>query len=71
MQCSVTVIHVSLYLRQGEDDDLLAFFSNIPPRCRPIALKSALRMGGVQIKTSPSAVVEDELIDAVGDLLFG
>jgi hypothetical protein len=33
--------HVHLRLRVGEDDDLIAFLSKLPPRKRTTALKAA------------------------------
>jgi hypothetical protein len=38
--------HIHLRLRVGDDDDLIAFLSNLPPRKRASALKAALRTGG-------------------------
>ena len=40
-----TIIQFKLYLWDGEDDDLLAFFEGLPPRQRSAAIKLALRSG--------------------------
>ena len=36
--------HIHLRLRVGEDDDLIAFLSSLPPRRRAQALKLALSL---------------------------
>ena len=43
--CNVIVIRISLTLREGEDDDLIYYFSQLPPRKRAVALRIALRTG--------------------------
>lgn len=40
-----TILQFKLYLWEGEDDDLLAFFEGLPPRQRSAAIKMALRNG--------------------------
>ena len=37
--------YINLTLREGEDDDLIAFFERIPERQRVLAIKLALRTG--------------------------
>lgn len=46
LDCKVHQIRFTLSLREGEDDDLIFFFSDIPERRRAAALKTALRAGG-------------------------
>lgn len=70
LQCQVFSIHVTLNLRDGEDADLLCFFTSIPPRRRAAALKAALRAGGMTASAVDSAL-DDELSEAVANLLFG
>lgn len=70
LQCQVFTIHITLNLREGEDDDLLRFFTNLPPRRRAAALKSALRAGGIAVPADAVAL-EDELSNAAASLLFG
>lgn len=67
--CPVMRMRVTLCLRDGEDDDLAAFFAAIPSRMRAAAIKSALRSG--QALTSPdnNEVVED--MGDLGDFLLG
>jgi hypothetical protein len=51
--------HLHLRLRVGEDDDLIAFLSNLPPRRRTTALKAALRAGGMPAAADESLLDED------------
>jgi hypothetical protein len=51
--------HLHLRLRVGEDDDLIAFLRNLPPRRRTTALKAALRAGGLPATTDESGEDED------------
>jgi hypothetical protein len=65
-------VHIHLRLRQGEDDDLISYFQNIPIGERVLAVKYALRSGK---KLEQSADVLDssdldELEDALFDMLF-
>ncbi len=61
--------HIHLRLRAGEDDDLIAFLSNLPPRRRALALKVALRSGGMQIDPMRNDSLDDELAAAADDFL--
>ena len=42
---NVIVIRISLTLREGDDDDLIEYFSQLPPGKRAVALRIALRTG--------------------------
>ncbi len=66
----VVEIHIHLRLRIGEDDDLLAFFERFPARRRTVALKTALRAGGMQPVESASTLPDDTLADALESLLL-
>lgn len=67
----VHTIQITLSLREGEDDDVLAFFACYPPRQRARALLTALRQGGVGRETAVGgAFNEAELLEALDDLLF-
>jgi len=70
LQCQVFTIHITLNLRDGEDNDLLQFFANLPPRRRAAALKAALRTGGMADQVEVAAL-DDELTEAASNLLFG
>jgi hypothetical protein len=61
-------VHLSLRLRPGEDDDLIKFFSQIPLRRRPSALKAALRAGGMSADTTRVAEADDDKDFAAGFL---
>ena len=70
LECHVRQIRVTLSLRDGEDDDLLWFFSNIPNGRRAAALKIALRVGGVNF-SNESLKANDDLDQTIQDLVFG
>ena len=61
--------HIHLRLRAGEDDDLIAFLSNLPPRRRALALKVALRSGAMQTDQMRDNSLDDELAAAADDFL--
>ena len=62
------VVRVALYLRPGEDDDLIAFFAPIPIRLRTSAVKQALRAGS--LPTALNEVPSDaEVEDALDNLI--
>lgn len=60
---------VHLRLRAGEDDDLIAFFRQIPARRRVSAIKSALRSGGMGSALIPDSISDDELLSSLDDFL--
>lgn len=64
------VMRLTLHLWGGEDDDLIAFFKEIPARRRVAMVKSALR-NGESILVSPSIGADDELVlaEMVADFL--
>ncbi len=43
------VIRATITLREGEDDDLIAVFQNVPARKRANFIKTAMRSGGLQV----------------------
>jgi hypothetical protein len=43
LEMRVHTFHLTLSLREGEDDDVIAFFARQPARGRARALKAALR----------------------------
>jgi hypothetical protein len=62
----VRVVNIKLRLYPGEDDDLMAFFSNIPDRLRAVCVKTALRSG-----TQQGPLLCDAEQDALADALDG
>lgn len=58
-----------LRLRVGEDDDLIAFLRQIPPRRRASAIKAALRSGGMSLSQADVDYPDDELLSALDDFL--
>jgi hypothetical protein len=62
----VKVIQVKLRLYEGGDDDLIAFFSLIPPRLRAVMVKRALRSGAQTDAADPCDRGDDLLaLDAL------
>ncbi len=60
--------YINLTLRDGEDDDLIAFFERIPERQRVRAIKLALRTGDLATLQSDMDAEDDSLVDALDDL---
>lgn len=60
---------IHLRLRAGEDDDLINFLNSIPKRRRASGVKSALRVGGVQVAISASLAEDEELAAALENFL--
>jgi hypothetical protein len=66
------VFQVFLRLREGEDDDLIAFFSRIPSGRRAAAVKTALRMGGIPRHPDGAAgPAEEEILEDLAGLAEG
>ncbi len=63
------IVRVALYLRPGEDDDLIAFFAPLPIRVRSSAVKQALRTG--QLPTALDEVPSDDEVEDALDRLLG
>jgi hypothetical protein len=61
--------HVHLRLRVGEEDDLIVFLSNLPKGRRALALKTALRSGGLQVVAADPVDSDDELFSSLDDFL--
>jgi hypothetical protein len=59
-------ILIRLTLRPGRDDDLIAFFENLPPGHRASAVMTAMRSGNL-IAAQPEDQVSDE---EMTDILF-
>ena len=60
--------YINLTLREGEDDDLIAFFERIPERQRVRAIKLALRTGDLATLQNDMDAEDDFLVDALDDL---
>ena len=60
--------YINLTLRDGEDDDLIAFFERIPERQRVRAIKLALRTGDLATLQNDMDAEDDSLVDALDDL---
>jgi len=64
------VLNLKLRLRPGVDDDLIAFFGQIPPRHRAGAAKAAMRSGNLATVVSADLPADEVVADALGDLLL-
>lgn len=62
-------VQVHLRLRVGEDDDLIAFFQQVPTRQRVLRIKQMLRTGGTGLLLD-NATDDNESELELGDLLF-
>lgn len=65
------IVQIFLRLREGEDDDLIAFFRSIPPGRRAAAVRTALRMGGIPRADAPSGPPEEEMLEDLASLAEG
>ncbi len=63
------VVRVALYLRPGEDDDLIAFFTPLPVALRASAVKQGLRSG--RLTSLSGELPSDADIEAALDQLLG
>lgn len=62
---------ITLSLRPGEDDDLIAWFEAIPPRLRAQAVVARLRTGEGVEGPGDSAVSQNEVTGTLSKMLFG
>jgi hypothetical protein len=61
---SAQIIHTKLRLYPGEDNDLIAFFAEIPLGDRAARIKQALR-SGINTEASPGVDLDDDLLEAL------
>jgi len=66
---SVVTIRVTLSLRRGADDDLIAALDRIPARKRAAAVAAALRGSGLRVAPDASEQEKDQVLDRLGELL--
>ena len=62
--------YINLTLREGEDDDLIAFLANIPPRRRVKAIKTALRGGDLRQAAAGDGLDDDELAEELAEMFL-
>lgn len=70
LDCTVHQFKLTLSLREGEDDDLIAFFERIPPRGRARAVVTALRQGGVDVVDNALDYEDLEIAGALEAMMF-
>jgi hypothetical protein len=63
-------IDITLSLRPGEDNDLIAWFEAIPPRLRAQAVIARLRTGEGGAVAGDSAVNESVVTDMLSSMMF-
>ncbi len=63
------VVQVKFRLHRGEDDDLLAWFEQIPARLRVAAVKAAIRGGGMNLNSE--ILPSDDEVERALDALLG
>ena len=70
--CSEPEVRVAIHLRlrEGQDNDLIAFFASLPPRQRALRLKLALRSGGMQSISNANNMQDEDLNNALESFLF-
>jgi len=70
LEGEVIHLHIHFRFRRGEDDDLLLFIESIPLGLRAAMIKAALRRGGMRTAAVVDRLPEDELADALDDMLL-
>jgi hypothetical protein len=71
LDCQVHRVNVVLSLREGEDDDLIAWFDSLPRGGRSGAVMAALRSDALEmVGGGETAVSETAVADALADLMF-
>jgi hypothetical protein len=70
LTCDVLDLYLHLRLRRGEDDDLIRFFEQAGTRQRGLALKIALRAGGLSEQALDEGPTEAELTTALSGFVF-
>jgi hypothetical protein len=68
---TVVRIKLTLSLREGEHDDLLAWFEAIPPRQRARRILAALRQGGAVLRQAEEQEAADLLDDETFAAMLG
>ena len=63
---SARVVRIKLRLYPGEDDDLIAFFANVPKGLRATMVKMALRSG---VEGRVETVEDEDMTDALGSFV--
>lgn len=66
----IHTIRLSLRLREGQHDDLLAFFQTTPERGRASAVVTALRQGGLTNLNPADFIDEAEVGDVLDAMLY-
>lgn len=69
LTCEVIQIRLTLSLHDDRDKDLILFFKNVPSRKRAMAVKAALRSGGVMVELEQECVEDD--MESFDNFLFG
>ena len=67
LECEVIDVQIHLYLREGRDDDLIAFFDSLPEGTRAAAVMARLRNGGIEAGDYEDGPGDDEMDDALMD----
>lgn len=63
-------VRLTLRLREGEDDDLIQFFSGLGERRHARAVIQALRHGGLIVTSDDEADEDDGLADALAGMMM-
>ncbi len=66
---SVQIVRIKLRLYPGQDDDLIAFFAEVPRGLRALSVKTALR-SGVQSAEGEANRPDDALLDSLEGFVF-
>jgi hypothetical protein len=70
LDVEIVRIQITLSLRRGRDDDLIAFFATLPRGAKPTAVMAAMRSGNLAAAADEDYVSDDEMDDALTNLML-
>ena len=70
LDVEIVRVQITLSLRRGRDDDLIAFFDSLPRGARATAVMAAMRSGNLEAAADEDYVSDDEMDDALANLMI-
>lgn len=67
LECEIIDVQIHLRLREGRDDDLIAFFASLPDGSRASAVMAAMRGSNLDGEAYDDGISDDEMDDALMD----
>jgi hypothetical protein len=70
LEVEIVRVQLTLSLRRGRDDDLIEFFKSLPYGSKATAVMAAMRSGNLEAAADEDYVSDDEMDDALADLMI-